>query len=164
MLPTYEIAKKRCFFDSEKPVVSIEISIRQFLFFCIYLKYITEIIKIRRRSYTQHVRMLCITTERLYNITKNKTKPNTKEGLLFNEIIGITCTPYQDGFVCIHTKDSHEDRVRKKFVKILYKKISIICKGDWLVIARHPCELITQLFMIMGRENNDDSFLKIKSK
>jgi hypothetical protein len=66
--------------------------------------------KIRRQSYTQHVRMLCITTERLYNITKKD--PYAKEGILLTEIIGITCTPYKDGFICIHTKDSHEDRVR----------------------------------------------------
>lgn len=70
-------------------------------------------IKISRRGYTQHVRMLCITTERVYNLTKRDSYP--KESLLYAEILGITCTPYKDGFMCIHTKETHEDRVNTKF-------------------------------------------------
>ncbi len=48
-------------------------------------------IKISRRGYTEHVRLLCITTARVYNLTKRDPYP--KEGLLFNDILGITCTP-----------------------------------------------------------------------
>jgi hypothetical protein len=73
-------------------------------------------IKISRKGYSQHLRMLCITTERLYNLTKKDPYP--KEGLLFDSIIGLTCTPYRDGFICVHTKDVYEDRV--KIEKILY--------------------------------------------
>ncbi|CAF3630211.1 unnamed protein product [Rotaria sordida] len=126
MMETYEIAKKRCIFDSEK------------------LIYTTKMIKISRHSYTQHIRLLCITTERLYNITKKN--PYSKEGLFFNQIVGITCTPYKDGFICIHTKESYEDR------------------GDWLVLVDHPCEFITQLFITMGRNDNSDDFLKIATE
>lgn len=69
-------------------------------------------IKISRRGYTQHVRMLCITTERVYNITKKHPYP--KEGVLFRDILGITCTPYKDGFMCIHTREAFDDRVQKQ--------------------------------------------------
>ncbi|CAF0779597.1 unnamed protein product [Rotaria sp. Silwood1] len=126
MMATYEIAKNKCFFDSEK------------------LIYTTKMIKIRRRGYTQHIRMLCITTERLYNITKKNPYP--KEGIFFNQIMGITCTPYKDGFICIHTKETYEDR------------------GDWLVVVDHPCEFITQLFMTMRRDDNSDGFLKFETQ
>lgn len=34
-----------------------------------------------------------------------------KEAVFLHHIIGVTCTPYKDGFVCIHTKDVYEDRV-----------------------------------------------------
>jgi len=71
-------------------------------------------IKISRRGYTQHLRILCITTERVYNITKKKPYP--KEGLFLEDILGITCTPYKDGFMCIHTREVYEDRVKKKIV------------------------------------------------
>lgn len=67
-------------------------------------------IKVSRRGYKQHLRMFCITTERIYNLTKKKTYP--KEGLLFHQLVGITCTPYKDGFICIHTKDAYDDRVK----------------------------------------------------
>ncbi|CAF3935271.1 unnamed protein product [Rotaria sp. Silwood2] len=126
MMATYEIALKKCFFDTEKPI------------------YTTKMIKISRRGYTQHIRILCITNERLYNITKKNPYP--KEGIFFNNIVGITCTPYKDGFICIHTKETYEDR------------------GDWLVVVDHPCEFITQLFMTMKRNNNSDSFLKFASQ
>lgn len=66
--------------------------------------------KVRRRRYTQHLRMLCITTERLYNITKRHAY--AKEVALFPNILGVTCTPYKDGFICIHTREAYEDRVR----------------------------------------------------
>jgi hypothetical protein len=69
-------------------------------------------IKISRRGYTEHVRLLCITTARVYNLTKRDPYP--KEGLLFNDILGITCTPYKDGFICIHTRETYEDRVKKE--------------------------------------------------
>jgi len=67
-------------------------------------------IKISRRGYTQHIRLLCLTSERLYNITKKDPYP--KEGLLFQDICGITVSPYKDGFICIHTKETYEDRVK----------------------------------------------------
>ena len=70
-------------------------------------------IKISRRGYKQHIRMLCITTQRVYNITKKNPYP--KEALLFNRILGITCTPYKEGFICIHTQETNEDRVKKVF-------------------------------------------------
>ncbi|UJR37535.1 hypothetical protein I4U23_030237 [Adineta vaga] len=126
MLPVYEIAKKKCFFDTERVL------------------YTSMMEKIRRRSYSRHVRILCITTQRLYNLTKKDSYP--KEVLLFRQILGVTCTPYKDGFVCIHSKESHDDR------------------GDWLIMTEHPCEFITRLFMAMGRKNNNDGFLKIETK
>ncbi len=111
MMLTYETAKSRCFFDSEKLVVRIKILIKQFFFlFLIFCKYTSKMMKVRRQKYTQHLRMLCITTERVYNITKKNPYP--KEVLLFNDILGITCTPYKDGFICIHTKEVFEDRVK----------------------------------------------------
>lgn len=117
--------------------------------------------KIRRRSYTQHLRMLCITTERVYNITKRNPYP--KEAVLFENIAGITCTPYKDGFICIHTKETYEDRVRNLQISI---DVNCNCcfQGDWLVLVDHPCEFITQLFMILKRDNNDDHFLKFETK
>ncbi|CAF4284368.1 unnamed protein product, partial [Adineta steineri] len=75
-----------------------------------------------------------------------KKNPYPKEALLYNSIIGVTCTPYKDGFICIQTKETHDDR------------------GDWLVLVDHPCEFITQLFMIMKRDHNNDGFLKIKTE
>jgi len=43
--------------------------------------------------------------------------------------------------------------------------LKCICfKGDWLVLVDHPCEFVTQLFMVLGRDNNDDNFLKFESK
>jgi hypothetical protein len=76
-------------------------------------------IKISRRGYTQHLRMLIITTERLYNLTKKNSYP--KEGVFFKDILGITCSPYKDGFICIHTREVHEDRVKKSFSKFNVK-------------------------------------------
>ncbi|CAF5200446.1 unnamed protein product [Rotaria magnacalcarata] len=101
-------------------------------------------IKISRRGYKQHIRILCITSERLYNITKKNPYP--KEAVCLNQILGVTCTPYKDGFMCIHTNNVHGDR------------------GDWLAVVDHPCEFITQLFMVMGRDNNSDGFLQIKAQ
>jgi len=118
-------------------------------------------IKISRRGYTQHLRLLFITTQRVYNITKKNPYP--KEGLLFHNILGITCSPYSDGFMCIHTKEVHEDRVKKKVLENLISNY-VYLKGDWLVLVDHPCEFVTQLFMAMGRDNNDDNFLKFESK
>jgi hypothetical protein len=113
MMLTYETAKKKCFFDSEEMVVRIDILKKYLhLFFSISKKYATKMIKISRRGYTQHVRLLCITTERVYNLTKRDPYP--KEGLLFANILGVTCTPYKDGFICIHTKEAYDDRVKIK--------------------------------------------------
>lgn len=67
-------------------------------------------IKISRRGYSQHIRLLCLTTDRLYNITK--TDPYAKECVLIGDVRGITVTPYKDGFMCIHTKETYEDRVK----------------------------------------------------
>lgn len=67
-------------------------------------------IKIDRRGYKQRIRLLCITTERVYIITKKNPYP--KETLLFENILGITCTPCKDGFVCLHTKETRDDRVK----------------------------------------------------
>jgi len=113
MMPTYETAKKTCFFDTEHLVVRIKILIKHFFF--IFCKYATKMMKIRRQKYTQHLRLLVITTQRVYNITKKDPYP--KEGLFLKDILGITCTPYKDGFVCIHTKEVFEDRVKKHFTK-----------------------------------------------
>lgn len=66
-------------------------------------------IKIDRRGYKQHIRILCITDERLYNITKKDPYP--KEAVLFGDILGIGMTPRKDGLVCIHTRETREDRV-----------------------------------------------------
>ncbi|CAF4610517.1 unnamed protein product [Rotaria sp. Silwood1] len=126
LMQTYEIAKKKCFFPSEK------------------LLYATKMIKIDRRGYKQHIRLLCLTTERVYIITKKDPYP--KETLLFKDILGITCTPCQDGFICLHTRETREDR------------------GDWIFVIDHPCEFITQLFMAMGRNHNNDNYLKIEPK
>jgi hypothetical protein len=116
MMLTYESAKKRCFFDTEQLLVSTETSVKH-IPYRIYLKYTAKMIKISRRGYSQHLRMICITTQRLYNITKKDPYP--KEGLLFKDILGVTCTPYKDGFVCIHTRDSHDDRVKEYFKKFV---------------------------------------------
>ncbi|CAF1528538.1 unnamed protein product [Rotaria magnacalcarata] len=126
MISTHDIARVKVFFDSET------------------LLYTTKMIKISRRGYKQHIRILCITSERLYNITKKNPYP--KEAVCLNQILGVTCTPYKDGFMCIHTNNVHGDR------------------GDWLAVVDHPCEFITQLFMVMGRDNNSDGFLQIKAQ
>ncbi|UJR08659.1 hypothetical protein I4U23_012918 [Adineta vaga] len=123
---TFELAKKKCFFPSEN------------------ITYVTKMTKIDRRGYKQHIRILCITTERIYIITKKDPYP--KEAVLFKDVLGISMTPRKDGFICIHTKETREDR------------------GDWLFLLDHPCEFIVQLFMTMKRNNNDDSFLKIRTK
>ncbi len=119
-------------------------------------------IKISRRGYTEHVRLLCITTARVYNLTKRDPYP--KEGLLFNDILGITCSPYKDGFICIHTRETYEDRVKKEAGRNLKRCFFPCFKGDWLIVVEHPCEFITQLFMILKRENNNDRFLKFETK
>lgn len=120
-------------------------------------------IKISRRGYTEHVRMLCITTERIYNFTKRKPYP--KEVIFFNNILGITCTPYKDGFMCIHTKEANEDRVKtNELKKVHHYYCSCSFKGDWLVVVERPCEFLTQLFMILKRDHNDDHFLKFETK
>ena len=74
------------------------------------MKYTTIVQKIQRRSSSLHLRIFCVTTERIYYITKKNPYP--KEVLLFRQILGITCSPYKDGFICIHSKESHGDRVR----------------------------------------------------
>ncbi|CAF1119255.1 unnamed protein product [Adineta ricciae] len=125
MLPVFDIAKKKCFFDTEKPL------------------YTTMVQKIQRRSSSLHLRIFCVTTERIYYITKKNPYP--KEVLLFRQILGITCSPYKDGFVCIHSKESHGDR------------------GDWLMLTDYPCELVTRIFMAMGRKSNTDLFLKFQT-
>jgi hypothetical protein len=122
-------------------------------------------IKISRRGYSQHMRMVVITTERLYNITKRNPYP--KEGAMLKDILGLTCTPYKDGFVCVHTRETHEDRVKTSFRKFLYQNVPFVFfyfKGDWLIVLDHPCEFVTYLFLVLGRENNDDDFLKFKTK
>lgn len=68
--------------------------------------------KIDRRGYKQHVRILCLTNERLYIITKKNAYP--KEAVLFKDILGIDVTPRKDGFICVHTRETREDRVRYK--------------------------------------------------
>ncbi|CAF1372705.1 unnamed protein product [Adineta ricciae] len=125
MLPVFDVAKKKCFFDTEKPL------------------YTTIVQKIQRRSSSLHLRIFCVTTERIYYITKKNPYP--KEVLLFRQILGITCSPYKDGFVCIHSKESHGDR------------------GDWLMLTDYPCELVTRIFMAIGRKSNADHFLKFQT-
>ena len=120
MLPEYETAKRRCFFDSEQPIVRLKISINSNDFFFSSEKYVTKMIKISRRGYTEHVRMLCITTERVYNLTKRNSYP--KEVILFANVLGITCTPYKDGFMCIRTREVNDDRVTS--MKLKQKKSS----------------------------------------
>jgi len=51
------------------------------------VQYATKMMKLDRRGYKQHLRILCITTERIYNITKKKPYP--KEAVLFNDILGL---------------------------------------------------------------------------
>ncbi|CAF2482126.1 unnamed protein product [Rotaria sp. Silwood2] len=126
LMQTYEIAKKKCFFPSEN------------------ILYATKMIKIDRRGYKQRIRILCLTTERVYIITKKDPYP--KETLFFKDILGITCTPCKDGFICLHTREIRDDR------------------GDWIFLIDHPCEFITQLFMAMKRNHNDDNYLKIEPK
>ena len=67
-------------------------------------------VKIDRRGYKQHIRILCITTERVYIITKKKSY--AKEAVLLKDILGVSCTPRRDGFICFHTRETREDRVR----------------------------------------------------
>lgn len=67
-------------------------------------------VKIDRRGYKQHIRMLCLTTERVYIITKKKAY--AKEAVLLKDVLGVTCTPRKDGFICFHTRETREDRVR----------------------------------------------------
>jgi hypothetical protein len=75
-------------------------------------------VKIDRRGYKQHVRILCLTSERLYIITKKKPYP--KEAVLFNDILGITCTPCRDGFICVYTRETRDDRVKKiEMIKLM---------------------------------------------
>ena len=68
-------------------------------------------IKVSRQGYKQDIRLLCITNERIYNITRKN--PSVKEVLLLADLVGITCTPLEDGFVCLHTKEADDDRVRQ---------------------------------------------------
>jgi hypothetical protein len=82
-------------------------------FLCI-LKYATKMIKIDRRGYKQHVRLLCLTSQRLYIITKKNPYP--KEAVLFQDILGISVTPRKDGFICVHTRETRDDRVKKKMI------------------------------------------------
>ncbi|CAF1097041.1 unnamed protein product [Adineta ricciae] len=131
---TFELAKKKCFFPSET-ILFLKSIVAQ---------YVTKMTKIDRRGYKQHVRILCITNERLYNITKKDPYP--KEAVLFADILGIGMTPRKDGLVCIHTRETREDR------------------GDWLFLLDYPCEFVVQLFMAMKRTNNDDHLLKIRPK
>ncbi|CAF3871595.1 unnamed protein product [Rotaria sordida] len=126
LMQTYEIAKKKYFLSSEQ------------------LLYATKMIKIDRRGYKQHIRLLCLTSEQVYIITKKDPYP--KEALFLKDILGITCTPCKDGFICLHTRETREDR------------------GDWIFLIDHPCEFITQLFMAMRRNHNDDNYLKIEPK
>ena len=67
-------------------------------------------VKIDRRGYKQHVRILCLTTERVYIITKKKSYP--KEAVFLKDILSVICTPRKDGFICFHTRETREDRVR----------------------------------------------------
>jgi hypothetical protein len=118
--------------------------------------------KVDRRGYKQHVRILCLTSERVYIITKKDPYP--KEAVTFKDILGVTCTPCKDGFVCLHTRETRDDRVRNLFKKNLNECLFCCDKGDWLFVLDHPCEFITQLFMAMGRTDNNDHYLKIKPK
>ncbi|CAF1114974.1 unnamed protein product [Adineta steineri] len=126
LMNTFEIAKRKCFFNTERVL------------------YATKMIKIDRRGYKQHVRIFCITTERLYIITKKDPYP--KEAVLFKDVLGISCTPRNDGFICLHTRETREDR------------------GDWIFLVDHPCECITQIFTALGRNDNNDHYLKIKTE
>lgn len=67
-------------------------------------------VKIDRRGYKQHIRILCLTTERVYIITKKKSY--AKEAVLLKDVLGVSCTPRRDGFICFHTRETREDRVR----------------------------------------------------
>jgi len=78
-------------------------------------------IKIDRRGYKQHIRILCITSERLYIITKKDPYP--KEAVMLKDILNISCTPYKDGFICLHTRETREDRVKL----IILSKIYLTC-------------------------------------
>jgi hypothetical protein len=109
---TFELAKGKCFFSTERILVSNE-NRHYFLLRSLrilYLKYATKMVKIDRRGYKQHVRILCLTSERVYIITKKKPYP--KEALLFNDILGISCTTRRDGFICLHTRETRDDRVK----------------------------------------------------
>lgn len=78
----------------------------------VWIQYATKMIKIDRRGYKRHVRMLCLTSERVYIITKKDPYP--KEAVRFKDILGITCSPLKDGFICLHTRETRDDRVRRE--------------------------------------------------
>ncbi|CAF2097960.1 unnamed protein product [Rotaria magnacalcarata] len=126
LMNTFKIATKKCFLPSEQ------------------ILYAAKMIKIDRRGYKQRLRILCITTERLYIITKKNPYP--KEHILFKDMLGIICTPCKDGFICVKTREMRDDR------------------GDWLFLVDHPCEVVTQMFIAMGRDDNNDKYLKLESK
>jgi hypothetical protein len=88
-------------------------------------------IKISRRNYKQDVRMLSITNEHIYNITRKN--PSIKEVVTLQDIIGICCTPFKDGFVCLHVKASHDDRVIT-FLSLL-----------------HACQIRSNVFIAIAR-------------
>lgn len=72
-------------------------------------KYTTPMHKICRHGFKQDLRILCLTNERLYNFSAKKA--SMKEVNLLTDISGISCTPFKDGIVCIHTKADDWDRV-----------------------------------------------------
>ncbi|CAF3453095.1 unnamed protein product [Rotaria socialis] len=125
LMSTFKIATKKCFLPSEQ------------------ILYATKMIKIDRRGYKQRLRILCITTQRVYIITKKNPYP--KEHILFKDMLGIICTPCKDGFICVKTREMRDDR------------------GDWLFLVDHPCEVVTQMFIAMGRDDNNDKYLKFES-
>jgi hypothetical protein len=47
---------------------------------------------------------------------------------------------------------------------ILIEMFFFLFKGDWIFVVDHPCEFLTQLFMTMKRNHNNDQFLKIKEQ
>ena len=85
-------------------------------------------IKIDRRGYKRHVRMLCLTTERVYIITKKDPYP--KEAVFLKDILGISCSPLRDGFICLHTRETDNDRVRRSSPSLLSPRLSLsLCSG-----------------------------------
>jgi hypothetical protein len=108
---TFEIAKEKCFFPTEEVIVSIEIMLVTNFSFFFHLKYASKMVKVDRRGYKQRIRLLCLTSERVYIVTKRNPYP--KEAVLFQDILGISCTPRKDGFICLHTRETRDDRVRK---------------------------------------------------